>query len=382
MMSKLFATYMMAVFLFTGCSSYISSSGPNRSQVNSADGSDTLEGIQIVDVDHHVARQLVESHKLNLFSEIFEAEPRKNYLVGAGDVIEVMIWEAPPRALFQGDGAVILPHQMVTDKGEINIPFAGQVPVGQKTTQEIESEIGKRLRGKANQPQVMVRLISNNTANVTIVGDVNQSRQLPLTYRGERLMDALAAAGGVRQEVNKTTLQITRGNLVQSLPLDTVIRDPKQNIRLMPGDIVTSLYKSYSFTVLGATGQNGEVNFEAQGISLAQALARSGGLSDTRADAEGVYIFRFEKPKTLKLDESKVKLTPEGLVPVVYRVDMKDPATFFVAQNFPIEHKDVIFVANSSQAQTQKFLNLIQSIAFSTLGVINLQTTLDKTMKD
>src|SRR5690606_7515955 len=99
-----------------------------------------------------------------------------------------------------------------------------------------------RLRGKANQPQVMVRIVSNNTANVTVVGDVTQSRQLPLTYRGERLLDALAAAGGVKQEVNKTTLQLTRGTQVQSLPLDTIIRDPRQNIPLMPGDIITSLY--------------------------------------------------------------------------------------------------------------------------------------------
>src|SRR5690606_20321327 len=175
---------------------------------------------------------------------------------------------------------------------------------------------------------------------------------------------------------NKTTLQITRGDKVSSLPLDTIIRDPRQNIPLMPGDVITSLYKSYSFTVLGATGQNAEVNFEAQGITLAQAMARAGGLNDNRADAEGVYLFRFEKKEALDLTHKKVTYTPDGKVPVVYRVNMKDPATFFVAQTFPIEHGDVLYVANSSQAQLQKFLNLIQSIAISTLGIINLEKNL------
>ncbi len=375
---KSFVTVLASVFILNGCSSFISSSGPSRSQVNGVDDSDAIKGIQIVDVDNKVARQLLESRKLNLFSEVFDAKPRSQYLVGPGDVIEVLMWEAPPKALFIGESSTAtLPPQMVTDKGEINIPFAGQVKVAHMTTHKIEQEIVKRLRGKANQPQVMVRIVSNNTANVTVVGDVTQSRQLPLTYRGERLLDALAAAGGVKQEVNKTTLQLTRGTQVQSLPLDTIIRDPRQNIPLMPGDIITSLYKSFSFTVLGAAGHNAEVNFEAQGITLAQALARSGGLSDNRADAEGVYIFRFEKPKAMDFGERKIYLTPEGRVPVVYKIDMKDPSTFFVAQSFPIEHGDVLYVANSSQAQLQKFLNLVQSVAISTLGIINLEKNLN-----
>lgn len=375
---KSFITLLASVFIINGCSSFISSSGPGRTKVNNADDSDRIKGIQIVDVDNKVARQLLESRKLSLFSEIFDSRPRSQYFVGPGDVIEVLMWEAPPKALFIGEASTAtLPPQMVTDKGEINIPFAGQVKVAQMTTFQIEQEIVKRLRGKANQPQVMVRIVSNNTANVTVVGDVAQSRQLPLTYRGERLLDALAAAGGVRQEVNKTTLQLTRGNQVQSLPLDTIIRDPRQNIPLIPGDIITSLYKSFSFTVLGAAGHNNEINFEAQGITLAQALARSGGLNDNRADAEGVYIFRFENPKVIDFKQGGLHLTPEGRVPVVYKIDMKDPSTFFVAQSFPIEHGDVLYVANSSQAQLQKFLNLIQSVAISTLGIINLEKNLN-----
>lgn len=53
----------------------------------------------------------------------------------------------------------------------------------------------QRLKGKANQPQVLVRVIRNNTANVTVVGEVTTSTRMPLTARGERLLDALAAAG-------------------------------------------------------------------------------------------------------------------------------------------------------------------------------------------
>src|SRR5260370_4880407 len=93
------------------------------------------------------------------------------------------------------------------------------------------------------------------------------------------------------------TIQMTRGDKVQSLPLETIIRDPKQNVPLHPGDVVTAIFAPLSFTALGATGKNEEINFEAQGITLAQALARAGGLLENQAAARAAYIFVFE-PKT------------------------------------------------------------------------------------
>jgi polysaccharide export outer membrane protein len=252
------------------------------------------------------------------------------------------------------------PEQMVSSEGTINIPFAGHVSVAGHNPQWIEDEIARLLKNKANQPQVLVRIVRNATATVTVIGEVTTSARMPLTSRGEKLLDALAISGGVRQPVNKMTLQLTRGNQVQALPLDTIIRDPKQNILLQPGDVVTALFQSLSFTVLGATGKNDEVNFESQGISLAQALARAGGLNDLRADARSVFIFRFEDAAALDWP-SPPKTTPEGKVPVIYQVDLRDPSAFFVAQNFPVENRDVLYVSNAPAAELQKFMTLIMS---------------------
>jgi hypothetical protein len=48
----------------------------------------------------------------------------------------------------------------------------------------------------------------------------------------------------------------------------------------------------------------------------------------------------------------------DGKVPVVYTINLKDPASFFVAQNFPMRNKDVLYVANAQANELQKFLNL------------------------
>ena len=376
---------VMASFL-AGCSTYpnwIPSSGPSTEQIQNASATAAGAGIQIIDVSDSVARKILASQRLSLFSEVFGQKAQAGHFIGAGDVIEVSIWEAPPASLFSS-GAVdprsgpattrvtALPEQMVNSDGGINIPFVGQIMAGGRNPQQIEADIVQRLKGKANQPQVLVRVIKNNTANVTVVGEVTSSTRMPLTARGERLLDALAAAGGVRQPVGKMTLQVTRGDTVQALPLDTIIRDPRQNIVLQPGDVVTSLFQPLSFTVLGATGKNEEINFEAQGISLAQALARSGGLQDARADAQGVFIFRLESPAALDLGPNTPATTPEGKIPVVYRVNLKDPATFFVAQSFPVQNKDVLFVSNAPAAELQKFLSIVVSAIYPVASVVGL----------
>jgi polysaccharide export outer membrane protein len=260
---------------------------------------------------------------------------------------------------------------MVSSDGTISVPFGGAVPAAGKTLQQLEAAIAAALKGKANQPQVLARVVRNASSNVTVVGEVASSLRMPLTPKGERLLDALAAAGGVRQAVSKVSVQITRGQRVASLPLETVIQDPRQNVPLFPGDVVTALFQPFSFTVLGSTGKNEEVNFEAPGINLAQALARAGGLADNRADAMGVFIFRFEDPNILGLGEQAKAKTPEGRVPVVYRVDLKDPTTFFVAQSFPINNGDVMYVASAPAAELQKFLNVLVSAVYPIVNVSN-----------
>lgn len=365
-------TLSCALISISGCSvtpEWMPSSGPSRSQITKTPINISDAAVQVVDINDAVARQILASEKQRTFSSIFEASPISG-VIGLGDIVEISVWEAPPALLFGGSTSTsgsmpgtsksnALPEQMVGQDGTVNVPFVGQVQVAGRTTQQVQSLITSRLHGIANDPQILVRVIKNNTSNVTIIGDVASSTRMPLTPRGERLLDALAAGGGVRQPIDKVTLQLTRNNIVAELPLQTIIRDPKQNIRLQSGDVVTALFQPLSFTVLGALDKNQEINYEAQGISLAQAMARAGGLQDNRSDARGVFIFRYESPNALLEPKSTLTTTPEGKVPVIYRINLKDPKSFFIAQNFPIHNKDVLYVSNASGADLQKFLNIV-----------------------
>ena len=341
-MTKLGCLALSAIWL-AGCSTFFSSIGPSGKDIKNAADGRSLPPVQVVDVNEEVTQRLTAQRSRHLFSEVLSNRPDQLQPIGSGDFLAVTIWEAAPATLFgsvQVNPAGIpapslpttLPEQPVDGEGCITVPFAGRIPAAGKTLPEIAAEIKERLAKKANQPEVLVLLTRNLSSTVTVVGEVTTSTRVPLTAAHERLLDALAVAAGVKQPVNKTTIQITRGTSVYSLPLETIIQDPKQNVSLQSGDVITALFQPLSFTALGATGKNDEINFETQGISLAQALARSGALIDSRSNPSGVFVFRLERKSTeteSRPAEDATMTTAQGLVPVIYRVDLKDPRSLF-----------------------------------------------------
>jgi polysaccharide export outer membrane protein len=70
--------------------------------------------------------------------------------------------------------------------------------------------------------------------------------------------------------------------------MERLLADPAENIYALPGDVLTLVEMPQTFAVLGATGQNAQVNFSAERITLAEALAKAGGLLDLPADPAGV----------------------------------------------------------------------------------------------
>ncbi len=355
--------------------------GPTRATVEQSGTSSEQSGLVVKKVDEKLARQLSEGKSSQPFSEIFGNAASNDDVIGPGDTLAITVWETPPSVLFgsitlaSADGTLhssagALPAQMVGYDGKISIPFAGRIMVAGRSVQEIEDEIISRLQGKANNPQVMVRVSRNPSSQVAVIGDVTRSTNIPLTPKRECLLDALATAGGVSQPITKISLQLSRNGITASMPLDRIVRDPLQNVPLLPGDVLTVMFQPWTFTVLGGIRKNQEIPFEARGITLAQALARSGGLSDNTADPGGVFVFRFEEPHVVMPDQKVNKQLSAGdKIPVVYQVNFNDPAAFFITQKFPVQDKDVIYVANMPSRELEKFLRMVGMVLSPTLNI-------------
>jgi polysaccharide biosynthesis/export protein len=57
---------------------------------------------------------------------------------------------------------------------------------------------------------------------------------------------------------------------------------------------------------------------------------------------------------------------------VVYRLDLKNPSSFFVMQSFAVNNKDILYVSNAPSNELQKFLNLVFSVAYPVLTTIQV----------
>jgi polysaccharide export outer membrane protein len=342
--------------------------------------------IRVIDVTDTLARNIRAAQRTELFSETLGDAPATQSIIGPGDLLQVTIWEAPPAVLFGSNTSLggdsegstssptgqkaSIPEMMVDEAGRIRVPFAGSVTAAGRTPQQVEREIAARLTGMAHEPQVAVRIAQNSSSTVAVLGSVASSGRIPITPRGERLLDVIESAGGVNEPVGKLTVRVSRGGRTALLPLEAVIRDPAQNIRVGPNDVVTLLFKPLSFTALGATGTSAEVPFESTGLSLAEALGRVGGLNGERANARGAFVFRFEDPAALDpAIAATSRHTADGRIPVIYRLDLRNPATIFAAQSFPMKDKDVLYVSSAPLSDLQRFVSILSSMAFTLIGL-------------
>jgi polysaccharide export outer membrane protein len=173
----------------------------------------------------------------------------------------------------------------------------------------------------------------------------------------------IALAGGAKSPVYETFVRLSRNGVTATIPMEMLVSNPAENIYALPGDVLTLVRIPQSFTVFGATGDNAQVTFMAEKVSLAEALAKAKGLQDLRADPAGVFLFRFEPPAVVDALGAPVLGTGPGKSsPVVYRLDLSDAHSYFLAQRFPIEDKDVIYVANARFNELQKFFTLLNTI--------------------
>ncbi len=324
--------------------------------------------------------QIINERRTQDLAKVFaNGQPAPMQPIGVGDTVSVTIWEnsglfgaaqaignhpglgavAPTGS---GNEAVTLPSQVVGQSGDISIPFAGRIPAAGLTPAQVEREIVAAIKNSTIAPQVLVTVTENGSAFVTVGGDVNHPGRIPLSITGTRLLDALAIAGGATAQTSDIAIQLTREGVTRRVRLDTLVKEPSENIYLKTGDLVYLVREPQTAVILGATEKNQQVSFIKANMSLAEVVGNGGGLADTRADPFGVFVFRYEPASVVRsLGPETVEPDPSDLVPVVYQVDLKSPQGYFVAQSFAIRDRDLVYVANTETVQMAKIANLVHT---------------------
>lgn len=363
----IFGGLMAAILLSAGCS-IMPSSGPEDHVVKS-EVTRSGPDYGLVKLNAELLNIVSEYGPGALAGSFPDHRPPPVIKFGVGDVVSVTIFEAAAGGLFipaeagvRPGNFVSLPNQNVDSAGFITIPYAGAVRAAGRTPSEIQQDIVKALGNRAIEPQVVVALITQNTSLISVLGEVNTPSRLQANAAGERVLDVISRAGGPKGQGYETWVTLERAGKRATVPFGALVYQPANNVWVHPGDTIYVYREPQVFLAFGAAGAQGQFTFDMWKINMAQAIAKAGGLLDAQAEPAGVFVYRREPrelAERLGVDCSKF-VGP--LVPVVYNVDFRDPAGFFLASKFEMRDKDVLFAANAATVDTAKFLQFVRVV--------------------
>lgn len=362
-----FALIGVALLSLGGCAS-LPSSGPEAHQVVDASrGPDPA--FRIVDLTDASLSDLVVKAPPDLSAfaavgKISTDAPADS--IAVGDMVQVTVFEVgsalfgAPNTLQSAAAATLgaappptasgssLPPMPVGPDGSIVVPYVGPVQAAGRTPQAVASEIQAGLRGKSQSPQVVVSIREDLGNTVVMIGDIRSPGRKSLSYRREHLLDMIAMSGGATAPKQDVLVRLTRDGHTVETRLSSIESGTIGDVTLEPQDRIELINRPRTFTAFGATGRVSEIPFQNPRLTLAEALARIGGPLDNQADATGVFLFRPRQP--------------HQVIPVVYRLNLKDPRSYIVAQNFQVEDGDLVLVANARSNAWYKFLSIVNTI--------------------
>jgi polysaccharide export outer membrane protein len=311
-----------------------------------------------------------------------DSKPPKGITFGVNDILSVTIFEAAAGGLFIPSEAgvrpgnfVNLPNQPIDTSGNITIPYAGQIRAAGRTPDQVQQEIVEALKNRAIEPQALVAIVTQNSNLISVLGDVNTPSRFPANTNAEHILDSITRAGGPKSQGYDSWVMLERDGKRDTVPFGALLYEPAaNNIWTHPNDTVFLYNEPQTYTAFGAFGtqgtstpQQGQYGFGGWRLSLSEALAKAGGLNDTLAEPKFVFLYRGETrdiATQLGIDCSKYS---GPIIPVVYNIDLRDPAGFFLTTKFQMRNKDAVYVANATSVQASKAMEFFRLI----VGTVN-----------
>lgn len=159
---------------------------------------------------------------LLLLSSLVSADDSNNYRLGAGDEIQILIYDEPDLTV----------ETIINDNGNINFPLIGEVSVTGNTTKQVQKLIHDGLKGDyLLNPSVQVDIVTYRP--FYIQGEVKSPGAYP--YKpGLNIDQAIALGGGLTERAS-----VSKIYLKQTSNQDTKGNKVKLTYSVSPGDIIT-----------------------------------------------------------------------------------------------------------------------------------------------
>ena len=303
-------------------------------------------------------------------SQTSDLSPALPLVAAPGDSLKIRIFERYAGNIFPTISGMPadLGVQRVAEDGHITVPFVGNVQVSGLDLNQIERRIVQQLGNKVQEAEVIVEFDAPRTYSVMVSGDVKQPGRVSILEDVRSVADAINKAGGPAGLGASNQVEVVvrrKGQIILTSQFSDLLAGA--DIAVRKGDEIIVRPNNRMFTALGAVLKAGNVEMTKTNFSLMEGLGMVGGLVDQQANKTGVYVFRMGDLVNNPTARARV-----------FRLDLFQPVSIFIAQQFILQPRDVIYVTNAPLYEYDKILTALYR-TFSILGVASGNTAITST---
>ncbi|NML30283.1 sugar ABC transporter substrate-binding protein [Paraburkholderia sp. G-4-1-8] len=332
--------------------------------LRTADATPGTPPIAITEVDAMLLARLQQERRQQQLelSQLLSSTP-KAYAIGAGDVLQIVVWDHPEFATALGSSQTPAsprpsdpsPGFIVDQSGNLTFPYAGTLHVAGLRAEEIQQRLAGALAKYFVKPQVTVRVASYRAHQVYVDGEVHSPGALSVNDVPMTLYEAIGRAGGFSDTADQGDLVLVRNGISHRLNLTRLLSQGLNPslIFLQPGDFLRVVSRDENNVYV-----MGEVNKPAAAIprrtgrlTLADALSQAGSINSSTADAAQMYVIRGSLSGT----------------PQVFHLDARSPVAMLLAKDFDLQANDVVYVDGNGLVRFNRVLTLLMPLITSGL---------------
>jgi polysaccharide export outer membrane protein len=240
----------------------------------------------------HIFLKIIVIFLMSIYLPLAAAQ-ESNYILGAGDVIKVSVFNNPDLTL----------EARVTEAGLISFPLIGEVKVGGVTPFTAEKRIATALEkgGFIKKPQVNILVVQFQSKLVSVLGGVLKPGRYPME-RETTLSDLLAQVGGITAEGSDLITITDAAGKKTEYDLSKVIdgKNPAQSVKIIGGETV--FVNSRNITVMGQVNRPGKYSIVNGVRTVADFLTMAGGITINGSDTITVTTARGGKTNRFEVD--------------------------------------------------------------------------------
>lgn len=288
---------------------------------------DEDDGVELRDLEDLIADGSAPVGKdlaVEQVSYDFQAE-LDEYRLGKNDVLDIFVFSHPELSSQRVNLGEIAGTTVRKD-GKIHLPVIGSIQAEGLTLTAFEELLHDAVAKFVVEPHVHVEILKHESQKFYVLGEVARPGAFPVDG-DTTLIEAVGLAGGVPSTGDLESATVVRGGKLLPINLADVLRrgDVSRNVYMRNGDLVyVPDNVDKKVFVLGEVKQPGVVPIDRDHVTLAEALAKSGGPTPASARRElAVLRGGFAKPIVYRLDlerallfDAQIKLRPGDRVVV------------------------------------------------------------------